>query len=191
MAEPISLEAFRKKKEKQQPLGPNEETQWGKLVWLYCPTCETIEYSEVVAPNGRSHKCGTQVEESEVELDLRAESYMTHSNLKAIESKMAELQQSKLLKLSRRGLLKALTQLKASEEVYLKKLQMAAHGELLPYVGSLAEVKEKLQIEATDPMGLLISPFRFDPFQRFRKRVDLKSLDSKNSEPKDADKKED
>ncbi|MDX2471271.1 MAG: hypothetical protein QNL04_11925 [SAR324 cluster bacterium] len=189
MAEPISLDAFRKKKEGQQPLDPNSETQWGKLVWLFCPVCETIEYSEVVAPNGRSHKCGTQVEEVEVELDLRAEAYMTHSNLKAIEAKIKELQKSKLLKLSRRGLLKALTQLKASEEVYLNKLQMAAHGELLPYVGSLEDVKEKLQIEATDPLGIMISPFRFDPFQRFRKRVDLKSLDSKDSDSKD--KKED
>ena len=176
MAEPISLDAFRKKKAETTPKAVE---QFGTLVWLHCPTCDSIEYTEVIAPNGRSHRCGTQVEEVEVELDLRAESFMTHHNLKVIQDKIEELEKSKLLKLSRRGLLKALTQLKLSEEVYLRKLQLAIHEDLLPYEGSYEEVKDKLPLEATDPLGILISPFRFDPAARFKRKVSLEPAPKK------------
>ena len=33
----------------------------GKLVWLHCPVCDTLQYTEVVMGGGRAHNvCGTQ-----------------------------------------------------------------------------------------------------------------------------------
>ena len=59
----ISLDQFRKKKKQEQ----EEEPIMGSLIWLHCPTCSTLEYTEVLALHGRTHKCGTVVLEEEVQ----------------------------------------------------------------------------------------------------------------------------
>ena len=45
----------------------------GWIIWLHCPKCKSLEYSEIEMPDGRVHKCGTVVEEEEVQIDVRAE----------------------------------------------------------------------------------------------------------------------
>ena len=45
----------------------------GWIIWLHCPKCKSLEYSEIEMPDGRVHKCGTLVEEEEVQIDVRAE----------------------------------------------------------------------------------------------------------------------
>ena len=53
----------------------------GWLIWLHCPQCNTIEYTEMRMPGGRIHKCGTLVEEEEIPIDIRAEFTISQRNL--------------------------------------------------------------------------------------------------------------
>ena len=53
----------------------------GWLIWLHCPKCNTIEYTELRMPGGRVHKCGTLVEEEEIPIDVRAEFTISQSCL--------------------------------------------------------------------------------------------------------------
>ena len=58
----------------------------GKLVWLRCAACNTLEYTEVVMAGGRTHNvCGNQVEEVELDIDVRAEFTIAHMNLERLE----------------------------------------------------------------------------------------------------------
>lgn len=162
-SEPISLDAFRKRKQKEQ----DEQIYPGVLVWLYCPSCKTIEYTEIVAPHGRTHKCGTIVEEIEVQLDLRAEYTITQFNLKRIDELLEKNQESKLKKLISKSLDNALLSLKQSEETYISRLHLAAGCQIPVYPGDIESLKEQLPIVETNKLGLLISEFRFDPEKRF------------------------
>ncbi len=163
MAEPINLEAFRQKK--AQKLQKN----WlGRFVWLYCPACETIEYSEVLSSFGRKHKCGTTVEEQEVELDLSVEATITLYNLGIIQAKLAEAKKGGLLKLAMKGMYKLLKQLEENEKTYLARLEAAGNCRLEPLEGEWEELKKNLPIKETNVLGLEVSEFRFDPMRRFR-----------------------
>ncbi len=162
----ISLEHFREKKKKEELEKPFP----GRLVWLRCPKCQNIEYTEVVAPNGRSHKCGTMVEEVEVKIDLRAELTITHYNLKKIEALLKENEKFKLLKIISKSLDKALLALKRSEETYLERLHISAKQKITIYPGEIVDIKNKLPIIEENKLGLLISEFRFKPEKRFNLR---------------------
>ncbi len=163
MAELISLDAFRKKKEAEA----REAAHPGTLVWLFCPTCKSLEYTEVIAPFGRKHSCGTQVLEEEIRLDCRAEATITLRNLRLISEKLEETSKNKLIKLASKGLHKALSLLQQGEEVYLSRLTKAAGKNLTPYEGSDEELEKQLPIKATNPLGLWVSEFRFQPEKRF------------------------
>lgn len=158
----ISLDAFRDKKASERYIG-----EPATLVWLYCPTCETLEYTEIVAPNGRTHKCGTIVEEAEVEVDLRAEFTITTHNLRRIEELISQNAKNKLFKLVSRSLDKALLSLKQSEEIYLAKLASTTNKVIQPYDGDIDELKEKLSIKEKNHLGLYVSEFRYQPEKRF------------------------
>lgn len=166
MSKTISLDAFRKKKE-QEEAQFQTEPQYATLVWLHCPTCGSLEYSEIQAPNGRSHKCGTQVKEEEVEVDLRGELTLTEHNLKRIEFLLAEAGKNRLKKLLARSMEKTLLMLKASEETYAMRLREAAGGLLEPYEEPLEEIQDRLPIAEQNALGLLVSPFRYQPEARF------------------------
>ncbi len=163
--EPISLDAFRKKKQKEQA----EKPYPGVLVWLHCPSCETVEYTEIVAPHGRTHKCGTIVKELEVSLDLRAEYTITQFNLKRIAELLDKNKESKLRKLISKSLDNALLALKQSEETYISRLHMSAGCQIPVYPGSIDTLRDRLPIVETNKLGLLISEFRFEPEKRFPK----------------------
>ncbi|PCI29592.1 MAG: hypothetical protein COB67_03710 [SAR324 cluster bacterium] len=164
-SKPISFADFRERKLKKQA----EETLPGVLVWLYCPTCNIIEYTEVVAPNGRTHHCGTLVQESEVQVDFRAEMTITERNLKKIEILLQENQKFRLKKLLARSLDKVLINLKNTEETYLQRLQMASSYQATPYPEDFETLKEKLPIKEENKVGLFISEFRYAPEKRFVK----------------------
>jgi len=160
----ISLDAFRKKKierEADQPI-------YGILVWLYCPKCKSIEYTEIIASGGRAHRCGTQVEEVEVEVDLRAEYTITAMNLEKIDQILKKNKKSRLMKIVSKSLDKAMIALKNSEEIYLQRLQGMKSQLLLPYQGTPEELKSKLNIKETNKLGLAISEFRYQPEDRFK-----------------------
>lgn len=114
----------------------------GRLIWLHCPNCDTLEYTEMAMSGGRVHNvCGTHVVEAEVELDLRAEHTITRINLerlKILENLLAD--QSRKF------------------EEYLNRLSLAAGKSLEEYPFS-EEMLEKLPIAEVDAFGLLISRF--------------------------------
>ncbi len=122
----------------------------GKLVWLRCPTCGTIEYTEVVMTGGRTHNvCGTQVEESAVELDLRAEYTIAEINLERL-SILEHLLQSERMRY----------------EEYRKRLALAAGRSIEAYPFS-EETMERLPVEEVDAFGLLVSRFFHKPASHF------------------------
>jgi len=114
----------------------------GRLIWLRCPTCDTLEYTEMAISGGRVHNvCGTHVLEAEVELDLRAEHTIARINLerlKILENLLAD--QSRKF------------------EEYLNRLSLAAGKPLEEYSFSEAML-EKLPVAEVDAFGLLISRF--------------------------------
>lgn len=162
-SDPISLNAFRERKRKEK----DEKEYPGILVWLHCPHCDTLEYTEIIAPHGRTHKCGTIVKEANVELDLRAEYTITQFNLEKINALLNQNKNSRLRKLISKSLDNALINLKRSEEIYIERLHIAANCRISPYPGSLEDLKDKLHIKETNKLGLLISDFRFEPGKRF------------------------
>ncbi len=164
-SKPISLDAFRNRKKKEEA----EKPYLGTLVWLYCPSCETFEYTEIVAPHGRTHKCGTIVEEIEVSLDLRAEYTLTQFNLEKVNELLHKNKESKLRKLISKSLDNALIALKQSEENYISRLHLAAGCQIPTYPGNLNDLKNQLPIKEINKLGLLISEFRFEPEKRFTK----------------------
>ena len=122
-----------------------------QLVWLYCPTCQTLEYTELMLPNGRVHQpCGTRVEEVVVAVDARAEYSLAELNLRQLE-RLAELVDGQ----------------RARFREYQQRLELAAHQPLSSY--PLTEDTVRLMpVAEVDPLGLLISPFLRQPVQRFR-----------------------
>ncbi|NQU65585.1 MAG: hypothetical protein HQ517_15060 [SAR324 cluster bacterium] len=162
----ISLEQFRKRKIQEA----TERAYFGKMVWLRCPKCETLEYSEVLSPNGRMHVCGALVEEREIELDLRAELTITNYNLNVLDRLLKNNVRFRLIKIISKSLDKALIALKASEEAYQERLLLAAGMSVPLYTDEIDSLKDSLPIKDTNQLGLLISEFRFEPEKRFKNR---------------------
>ena len=162
-SKPISLDAFRSRKLKEEA----EKPYPGVLVWLHCSSCKSVEYTEIVAPHGRTHMCGSIVKEVEVSLDLRAEYTITLLNLRKINELLEKNKESKLRKLISKSLDNALIALKQSEETYMSKLHVAAGSQIPPYPGDLEKLRDSLPIKDTNKLGLLISDFRFKPEKRF------------------------
>jgi hypothetical protein len=162
-SKPISLDAFRKKKQKENA----EKPYPGVLVWLYCPSCNSIEYTEIVAPHGRTHKCGSLIKEIEISLDLRAEYTITQFNINQINSLLGKNKESRLRKLISRSLDGALIALKDSEETYISRLHQAAGCQIPVYPGTIEELGPKLPIKEKNKLGMYVSEFRFEPEKRF------------------------
>ncbi len=161
---PISLDQFRKKREKEEA----EKPYYGKMVWLFCPKCESLEYTEIISPAGRMHNCGTLVEEREIELDLRAEITITEANLKTIDLLLKKNSGFKLVKIVSKSLDKALIALKSSEKTYRERLMLAAGMSVPPYPGEIESISDQLSVKVKNKLGLLISDFRFEPEKRFK-----------------------
>lgn len=122
-----------------------------KLVWLYCPACETLEYTELVLPAGRIHQpCGTRVEEVEVAVDARAEYSLAELNLRQLE-RLAELVEGQRVRFRE----------------FQHRLELAAGRPLSSYPLTEDTVRV-MPVAEVDPLGLLISAFLRQPLQRFR-----------------------
>ena len=103
----------------------------GQLIWLYCPTCKIVEYTEMRMTGGRVHNvCGTQVEEAAVELDLRAECTIAEINLERL-SILEHLLQSERMRY----------------EEYRKRLALAAGRSIEAYPLS-EDTMERLPVES-------------------------------------------
>jgi len=118
----------------------------GTLIWLYCPTCQTIEYTEVEMPGGRKHNaCGTLVQEVPIDLDLRAEYTLARVNLERLEI-----------------LESLLNSQRTRYEEYQKRINLAAGRRLTPYDTS-GDNPDSLGVSGVDALGLLISRFFHNP----------------------------
>ena len=124
----------------------------GKLIWLHCPVCKTLEYTEFSVPGGRVHNvCGTMVEEAALDVDLRAEYTIAELNLER---------------------LKMLSDLMAGQrnrfQEYQRRLRKLAGGKLSGYPNRDAIVKS-LPVAGLDALGLFIPTALHEPDRHFAK----------------------
>jgi hypothetical protein len=131
----------------------------GYLIWLHCPTCNTIEYTEMQMEGGRIHKCGTLVEEKEIEIDVRAEFTISQRNLQRLQQAEAEQQASKVRKLLG-GMGSLLQQLRAREEEYQSRLQKMTQETIAPYPETWDPAENGVEVTTNDPIGLQITSAR-------------------------------
>ncbi len=122
----------------------------GKLTWLHCPSCGTVESTEVFMTGGRQHDvCGALVEEVVVDIDVRAEYTIAAINLERLEAveQMVAAQ-------------------RAHYEEYRARLYTIA-GREPPLYPQTPEALERLPVAAVDPMGLLVPEALHLPSRRF------------------------
>ena len=122
----------------------------GKLIWLHCPVCKTLEYTEFSVPGGRVHNvCGTVVEEAALDVDLRAEYTIAELNLER---------------------LKMLSDLVAGQrnrfQEYQRRLKNMAGGKLSGYPNREDTLKS-LPVAGLDALGLIISTALHEPGRHF------------------------
>ena len=92
---PISQKTINQR-ETKKATPQSTEPEMGILIWLYCPNCKTLQYTENQASNGRKHKCGADVMEIEVPLDLTAENTICLKNLSILEELQQQIKEKKL-----------------------------------------------------------------------------------------------
>lgn len=172
----ISLDQRRKarseaetEEKKESPKGEvaqDEKPLPGRLVWLYCPVCETYQYTEVVMSGGRVHNpCGTQVEEVEVEIDVRSELTLAEFNLDRL-----------------RDLSELLAAERSNYEEYRKRLQLVAGRSVSAY--TLDEtILQRLPVAEISPLGLLVPKALAFPAERFK---DESATTDDSTDPKPA-----
>ena len=122
----------------------------GKLIWLHCPTCKTLEFTELSVPGGRVHNvCGTVVEEAALDVDLRAEYTIAELNLER---------------------LKMLSDLVAGQrnrfQEYQRRLKNMAGGKLSGYPNRDDTLKS-LPVAGLDALGLIIPTALHEPGRHF------------------------
>ncbi|MGA1600061.1 MAG: hypothetical protein ACO4AU_13495 [bacterium] len=155
-AKVISLAEYRAKREQEAAQAPIP----GWLVWLSCPQCGTVEYTEVRLPEGRYHKCGTLVDEAEVPIDIRAEITISRRNLQLLQEVFESGTASKLLGRLLRSARDNLEQLQQSEETYQNKLLLMAGQDVESYPEEWDPAEAGLRFEVIQPPGLKITEAR-------------------------------
>ena len=121
-----------------------------RLAWLYCPTCKTLEYTEMMVHGGRVHNvCGTTVQEAVVDVDARAEYTVAELNLRRLEA-LARLVDAQ----------------RARQGEFQARLRKAAGKPLTAYPANEATLRA-LPVAEADALGLLVSTFLHDPARRF------------------------
>ena len=133
----------------------------GLIVWLYCPKCKSLEYSELEMPNGRVHKpCGILVEEVEVQIDVRAEYTISLRNSKRLDELFKETKIPSFLKpLAKRGI-GMLENLHAAEVEYRKRLENIVNNPINPYPDEWDENSLEMELKTLDPLGLILTEAR-------------------------------
>ena len=139
----------------------------GKLIWLYCPSCGTLQYTEVVVPGGRVHNtCGSQVEEAVLDIDVRAEFTLAQLNLDRLRliREMLQAEQARF-------------------EEYQERLSNIAGERPQPYP-LVEETLQSLPIAEVDGMGLLVPDALHNPGRHFESlREKTKSAGKSDPDP--------
>ena len=156
-AKVINLADRRAKKEDEARNAP--VTGW--ITWLYCPKCKSLEYSELEMPNGRVHKkCGTMVEEEEVQIDVRAEYTISLRNSRRLDELFKETKIPTFLKpLAKKGI-GMLENLHAAEVEYRKRLENIVNGPVNHYPDEWDEKSLEMKLKTLDPLGLILTEAR-------------------------------
>ena len=157
---PISQKTINQR-ETKKATPQSTEPEMGILIWLYCPNCKTLQYTENQASNGRKHKCGADVMEIEVPLDLTAENTICLKNLSILEELQQQIKEKKEEKGANDILLRILEHCKREELSMIEKLQKASKNKKC--FSYSWEDKKKLPIADVNPLGLYLSEFRFKP----------------------------
>ena len=156
-AKVINLADRRAKKEDEARNAPI--TGW--ITWLYCPKCKSLEYTELEMPNGRVHKkCGTLVEEEEVQIDVRAEYTISLRNSKRLDGLFKETKIPGFLKPFAKKGMGMLENLQAAEVEYRKRLENIVNGALNPYPDNWDEKLLEMELKTLDPLGLILTEAR-------------------------------
>ncbi|MBF0287821.1 MAG: hypothetical protein HQM14_08385 [SAR324 cluster bacterium] len=158
MSKVINLAQWKQQKESKQNA---DDPVFGFLIWLHCPTCQTIEYTEVRIQSGRVHKCGTLVEEVEVPIDIRAEYTISQKNLMILEKAFAENSglKSKFKKLLGENKLIG-EQLKKNEMEYQHRLALMTLKKIDPYPEDWDAKKNGIEFVTVQPSGIMITAAR-------------------------------
>ncbi len=155
-AKVINLAERREKKQKEDLQKPMQ----GWIVWLQCPTCGTREYSELRMPEGRIHKCGTLVEECEVEIDIRAEYTISMRNSTRLLELLEKSASPGLLKRFLKSGTELLEHLESSEQEYRNRLEMITEKEIPPYPQDWDPGENGVDLKKLEPLGLMLTAAR-------------------------------
>ena len=161
----IPFEVF---KRKQLERDKQNSSVFGKLVWLNCPTCGTMEFTSVLSPNGRAHKkCGNQVIEKEFDLDLRGEYTLCLMNIEILREIIATIKAGDMigeindLDEQMQDLEEHMEGMVEIEQIYIEKLKEASKGqELEPYVPGHPNLEALIEESSKDELGIMFSQFR-------------------------------
>ena len=164
----ISFEAFKNKLEEKQNL---EKESKGQLAWLYCPSCQTMQYTSLISTTGRTHnKCGTTVIEKIFDLDLSGELTISKKNIEIyyeIKKSLTE-QLRNVTKENNTNypdfihtMDEHITSLIRSEEEYISKLKEAAGDKnLVEYKDEDQKYIELVEHSTVNEFGTVSTEFR-------------------------------
>ena len=156
-AKVINLADRRAKKEEEERNAPIHAI----IVWLYCPKCKSLEYSELEMPNGRVHKhCGTMVEEEEVRIEVRAEYTISLRNSKRLDQLFDETKIPGFLKPAAKKGMGMLERLQTAEQEYRSRLEKIVEGPIIPYPDDWDEFSLEIPLKTLDPLGLILTEAR-------------------------------
>jgi len=132
----------------------------GWIIWLHCPKCKSLEYSEIEMPDGRVHKCGTLVEEEEVQIDVRAEYTISLRNSLRLDELFKQTKIPGFLKpLAKKGI-GMLENLQAAEEEYRKRLKNITGGSVDAYSNDWDEKSLGMELITLEPLGIILTEAR-------------------------------
>ena len=156
-AKVINLADRRAKKEDEARNAPIA----GCIVWLHCPKCNTLEYSEISMPDGRVHKkCGTLVEEEEIQIDVRAEYTISMRNSKRLDELFKETKIPGFMRpLAKKGI-GMLENMQAAEKEYRNRLENIAGGTVSTYQDDWDEKSLDMDIKILEPLGVILTEAR-------------------------------
>ena len=156
-AKVINLADRRAKKEDEARNAPIA----GWIFWLHCPKCQSLEYSEVEMPDGRVHnKCGTLVEEEEVQIDVRAEYTISLRNSLRLDELFKHTKIPGFRKpLAKKGI-GMLENLQAVEEEYRKRLKNITGDSVDAYSNDWNEKSLGMELKTLEPLGIILTEAR-------------------------------
>ena len=156
MSKVINFKERREKLEKNKLFHPVK----GWIVWLRCKKCQLTEYTEIRMSEGRIHKCGTLVDEYEVEIDVRAELTISLRNSELIKKFIKTIDQKSLLSNLMSSTISILRNLEDREKEYRNRLSKMTTNQINPYSEDWNPKEKGMDIKIARPIDLLLTAAR-------------------------------